>query len=99
MADPAGMGGILVGKQDGRRAVLEALALILGGGMAGDAVQFGNEHFARSHLLRRRVTREPFKAGNHRLRHRKKRQPQRDDPRDAHQAWASRASSTKMTRN
>ena len=56
MADPAGMGGILVGKQDGRRAVLEALALILGGGMAGDAVQFGNEHFARSHLLRRRVT-------------------------------------------
>ena len=99
MADPAGMGGILVGKQDGRRAVLEALALILGGGMAGDAVQFGNEHFARSHLLRRRVTREPFKAGNHRLRHRKKRQAQRDDRSDAHQAWASRASSTKMTRN
>ena len=34
MANPAAMGGILAGKQDGRRAVLEALALILGGGMA-----------------------------------------------------------------
>ena len=38
MAHPAGAGGIVVGKQNGRRAVLEAPALILAGDMAGDAV-------------------------------------------------------------
>ena len=86
MAHPAGAGGIVMGKQNGRRAPLEAPALILTGGMAGDAVQLGDEHFPGGHLLRRRIARESLKAGNHRLRHREEREAQCDDRREAHQA-------------
>ena len=74
MAHPFGRGGIVASKQNGRRATLEALDLILAGGMTSETVQFGDEYFSRSNLLQRGVPRKPFKARNNGLRHREQRQ-------------------------
>ena len=84
MAHPAGSTGIVTGEQDGCRTALEARCLIFSGGMAGNAIQLSDEYLTSSHLLCRGIPREPFKAGNHRLRHRKQREAPCDVNRQAH---------------
>ncbi len=86
MPQPTGRGGIVRGEKDWRGSALEAMGLAFARGMAGDAVEFGDEHLAGGNLCGRRVARETIKTGHHRLGRRPKRQAQCDDRRDSHYA-------------